>query len=121
MSSSEIHRMSNTSNNPISSSKMMEQDHSYTSETTIGSLNKITMWKERWFLSSNAKDIGTLYLIFALFAGLAGTSFSVLIRLELSGPGVQYIADNQLYNTIITAHAIVMIFFMVNKYKGMAG
>lgn len=75
--------------------------------------SNITMWKERWFLSSNAKDIGTLYLIFALFAGLAGTSFSALIRLELSGPGVQYIADNQLYNSIITAHAIVMIFFMV--------
>ena len=76
----------------------------------------ITMWKERWFLSSNAKDIGTLYLIFALFAGLAGTSFSLLIRLELSGPGVQYIADNQLYNSIITAHAIVMIFFMVENF-----
>jgi hypothetical protein len=40
----------------------------------------------------------------------------VLIRLELSGPGVQYIADNQLYNSIITAHAIIMIFFMVEKY-----
>src|SRR5580765_2396742 len=64
-------------------------------------------------LSSNAKDIGTLYLIFALFSGLLGTAFSVLIRLELSGPGVQYIADNQLYNSIITAHAILMIFFMV--------
>lgn len=75
--------------------------------------SSITMWKERWFLSSNAKDIGTLYLIFALFSGLIGTAFSVLIRLELSGPGVQYIADNQLYNSIITAHAIVMIFFMV--------
>ena len=73
----------------------------------------ISLWIERWFLSSNAKDIGTLYLIFALFAGLVGTSFSVLIRLELSGPGVQFIADNQLYNSIITAHAIVMIFFMV--------
>jgi cytochrome c oxidase subunit 1 len=73
----------------------------------------LTMWKERWFLSSNAKDIGTLYLMFALFSGLIGTAFSVLIRLELSGPGVQYIADNQLYNSIITAHAIVMIFFMV--------
>jgi hypothetical protein len=71
------------------------------------------MWSERWFLSSNAKDIGTLYLIFALFSGLLGTAFSVLIRLELSGPGVQYIADNQLYNSIITAHAILMIFFMV--------
>jgi cytochrome c oxidase subunit 1 len=54
-----------------------------------------------------------LYLIFALFAGLIGTGFSVLIRMELSGPGVQYIADNQLYNSIITAHAILMIFFMV--------
>lgn len=71
------------------------------------------MWKERWLCSSNAKDIGTLYLMFALFSGLIGTAFSVLIRLELSGPGVQYIADNQLYNSIITAHAIVMIFFMV--------
>lgn len=74
---------------------------------------KISLWLERWFLSSNAKDIGVLYLIFALLSGLIGTAFSVLIRLELSGPGVQFIADNQLYNSIITAHAIVMIFFMV--------
>jgi cytochrome c oxidase subunit 1 len=73
----------------------------------------ISLWTERWFLSSNAKDIGTLYLIFAIFSGLLGTAFSALIRLELSGPGVQYIADNQLYNSIITAHAILMIFFMV--------
>ncbi len=79
------------------------------------SSSAISMWMERWFLSSNAKDIGTLYLIFALFSGLIGTAFSVLIRLELSGPGVQYIADNQLYNSIITAHAIIMIFFMVEK------
>jgi cytochrome c oxidase subunit 1 len=67
--------------------------------------SEISLWVERWFLSSNAKDIGTLYLIFALFSGLIGTA--------LSGPGVQYISDNQLYNSIITAHAIVMIFFMV--------
>lgn len=64
-------------------------------------------------MSCNAKDIGTLYLIFALFSGLIGTAFSVLIRLELSGPGVQYLSDNQVYNSIITAHAILMIFFMV--------
>ena len=83
------------------------------SDTLMHKITGISMWKERWFLSCNAKDIGTLYLIFALFSGLVGTAFSVLIRLELSGPGVQYIADNQLYNSIITAHAIVMIFFMV--------
>src|ERR1041384_294673 len=65
--------------------------------------------------STNAKDIGTLYLIFALFSGLIGTAFTVLFRSELSGPGVQYIADNQLYNSIITAHAILMIFFMVEN------
>lgn len=76
-------------------------------------LKKPTEWQERWFLSSNAKDIGTLYLMFALFSGLIGTAFSVIIRLELSAPGVQYISDNQLYNSIITAHAIMMIFFMV--------
>jgi cytochrome c oxidase subunit 1 len=75
--------------------------------------SSISVSIERWFLSTNAKDIGTLYLIFALFSGLLGTAFSVLIRLELSGPGVQYIADNQLYNSIITAHALLMIFFMV--------
>jgi cytochrome c oxidase subunit 1 len=75
--------------------------------------SSISLGYERWFLSTNAKDIGTLYLIFAFFSGLVGTAFSVLIRIELSGPGVQYISDNQLYNSIITAHAILMIFFMV--------
>lgn len=79
-------------------------------------MKEVSLWFERWFLSSNAKDIGTLYLIFSLFSGLIGTAFSILIRLELSGPGVQYIADNQLYNSIITAHAIVMIFFMVKFF-----
>ena len=76
-------------------------------------ISSLSMNMERWFFSTNAKDIGNLYLIFALFSGLLGTAFSVLIRLELSGPGVQYISDNQLYNSIITAHAILMIFFMV--------
>ena len=72
--------------------------------------SKISLWLERWFLSSNLKDIGTLYLIFSLFSGLLGTAFSVLIMLELFGLDAQYIADNQLYNSIITAHAILMIF-----------
>lgn len=80
---------------------------------TIKNEASVSLWTERWFWSCNAKDIGTLYLMFSLFSGLVGTAYSVLIRLELSGPGVQYIADNQLYNSVITAHAIVMIFFMV--------
>ena len=67
-----------------------------------------------WINSTNAKEIGTLYLIFSVFAGMIGTAFSVLIRLELSSPGVQVLqGDHQLFNVIISAHAFIMIFFMV--------
>jgi len=56
-----------------------------------------------------------MYLVFAIFSGLLGTAFSVLIRMELAAPGAQYLNNNhQLYNVIISAHAILMIFFMVN-------
>ena len=68
----------------------------------------------RWLFSTNAKDIGTLYLIYGIFSGLLGTAFSVLIRLELSAPGSQFLAgDHQLFNVIITAHGLIMILFMV--------
>jgi len=62
-----------------------------------------------WLNSTNAKEIGTLYLIFSVFAGMIGTAFSVLIRLELSSPGVQFLqGDHQLFNVIISAHAFIM-------------
>lgn len=68
----------------------------------------------RWFSSTNHKDIGFLYLIFAAFSGIVATTMSVFIRMERSAPGPQLFAGNgQLYNVMITAHALLMIFFMV--------
>jgi cytochrome c oxidase subunit 1 len=67
----------------------------------------------RWFLSTNHKDIGTLYLVFALVAGIAGSAYSGVLRLELAEPGLQFVSDGQVWNRIMTAHGLTMIFFMV--------
>lgn len=82
----------------------------------------------RWFMSTNHKDIGTLYLIFAIFAGVVGGAVSGIMRAELASPGIQYLGyfaellgtanpsfDQQLHlwNVLITAHGLIMVFFMV--------
>jgi len=82
----------------------------------------------RWFMSTNHKDIGTLYLIFAIVAGIIGGGISGLMRAELAQPGIQYLPtwaamlnggdvtfDTALHmwNTLITAHGLIMVFFMV--------
>ncbi|PZO90156.1 MAG: cytochrome c oxidase subunit I [Sphingomonas sanxanigenens] len=86
----------------------------------------------RWFMSTNHKDIGTLYLIFAIFAGIVGGAISGLMRMELMHPGIQYLQTwatlhnavvggpaasmdeaYHLWNVLITAHGLIMVFFMV--------
>lgn len=79
-------------------------------------INKIIIYLCRWVCSTNAKDIGILYMIFGFFSAMIGTGLSMIIRLELSGVGQQYINSSkydQLYNVIISAHAIYMIFMFV--------
>jgi cytochrome c oxidase subunit I len=82
----------------------------------------------RWFMSTNHKDIGTLYLIFAIFAGVIGGAISGMMRAELADPGIQYLdmfarwlgqanptfdESLHLWNVLITAHGLIMVFFMV--------
>ena len=76
----------------------------------------------RWLFSTNHKDIGTLYLLFAIAAGIIGGAMSGMMRMELMEPGVTFLtqwtggdkdAAANFYNVLITYHGLMMIFFMV--------
>ena len=67
----------------------------------------------RWFFSTNHKDIGTLYLLFAIVAGIIGGALSVGMRMELQEPGMQVFSNPHMFNVFTTAHGLIMVFFMV--------
>ncbi|MAX64724.1 MAG: cytochrome c oxidase subunit I [Rhodospirillaceae bacterium] len=67
----------------------------------------------RWLFSTNHKDIGTMYLIFSIITGLIGGAASIYMRMELQEPGVQIMSGGHEWNTVITAHGLIMVFFVV--------
>lgn len=67
----------------------------------------------RWFMSTNHKDIGTLYIIFSICAALVGGWFSMMMRHELGDPGLQLAENGHQWNVWITAHGLIMVFFVV--------
>src|SRR2546427_762769 len=69
-------------------------------------------WR-RYLYSTSHKDIGTMYLVFALLGGLVGGVLSIGMRLELMHPGLQFFHDSHMFNVFTTAHGLIMIFFMV--------
>ena len=71
-----------------------------------------TGWR-RWVFSTNHKDIGTMYLIFALVGGVVGGVLSMAMRAELMEPGMQIFGNPEVFNVFVTAHGLIMVFFMV--------
>src|ERR1043165_8622017 len=69
-------------------------------------------WR-RFVYSTNHKDIGTMYLVFAICAGIVGACLSILMRLELMHPGLQYFKDPHTFNVLVTGHGLIMVFFMI--------
>src|SRR5216110_480211 len=69
-----------------------------------------TGWR-RYVYSTNHKDIGTMYLVFAIIAGVIGATMSIAIRAELMFPGVQIFHETHTYNVFVTSHGLIMIFF----------
>ena len=63
----------------------------------------------RWLMTTNHKDIGTLYLVFALIMFIAGGALAMIIRLELFQPGLQFV-EPDFFNQLTTMHALIMVF-----------
>ena len=71
-----------------------------------------TGWR-RYAYSTNHKDIGTMYLVFAVCAGIVGGVLSMLMRAELMEPGLQIFSDPHTFNVLVTSHGLIMIFFVI--------
>src|SRR5690606_27489152 len=82
-------------------------------ETTAAAHDHKPPFLARWLYSTNHKDTGTLYLAFAMLAGILGTGLSVALRAELQAPGLQVFLDPAVYNVVVSAHGLVMIFFVL--------
>ncbi|HEV2663824.1 MAG TPA: cbb3-type cytochrome c oxidase subunit I, partial [Blastocatellia bacterium] len=69
-------------------------------------------WR-RWVYSTNHKDIGTMYLVFAILAGIIGGSLSLMMGAEFMEPGMQMFSNPHAFNVFVTAHGLIMVFFTI--------
>ena len=87
-------------------------DHSHSHDAHAGHEDHPHGWR-RFVYSTNHKDIGTMYLIFAIVAGIVGGFLSMMMRAELMEPGMQIFADPHAFNVFVTGHGLIMVFFMI--------
>ena len=83
------------------------------SDTSEATMHPKPGFTARWLFSTNHKDIGTLYLILSMLSGILGTGLSVALRMELQQPGMQIFSDPGVFNVVVSAHGLVMIFFVI--------
>ena len=81
---------------------------------TVKFEEKYQNWIKKWLMSTNHRVIGTWYLVLGVLAGIMGTTYSIIIRIELSSPDFSILNfNNQIYNSVVTTHAILMIFYFI--------
>jgi cytochrome c oxidase subunit I len=97
----------------VETKKMTSADHAHDKGHDDHGHDEPYGFVRRWLYSTNHKDIGTLYLVFAVIAGFIGGAISIYMRMELQSPGLQYMADGNTWNVYVTAHGLIMVFFVV--------
>src|SRR6266511_1306349 len=98
--------------NNVRKTTMAQPAHTETHHDAVPHEDHPTGWR-RFVYSTNHKDIGTMYLVFAMMGGVIGGILSIAMRLELMNPGMQIFSDPEVFNVFVASHGLIMVFFMV--------
>lgn len=92
----------------------MDKYYTLVNSEIVNKYQNFYSWVKKWLMSTNHRVIGTWYLILGILAGIMGTTYSIIIRIELSSPDFSILSfNNQIYNSVVTTHAILMIFYFI--------